>query len=96
MLAGALFLPVTFVATFAGPPLTGLPAAAYVAVCYFLTATAYAFYEVPYKAMPAEMTEDYHERSSILQWKMVFVGLAILLSGAVAPRSRAGRSPATG
>ncbi|WP_084780662.1 MFS transporter [Planobispora rosea] len=85
MLAGALFLPVTFAATFAGPPLTGVPAAVYVAVCYFLTATAYAFYEVPYKAMPAEMTEDYHERSSILQWKMVFVGLAILVSGAVAP-----------
>ncbi|WP_433244143.1 MFS transporter [Streptosporangium sp. CA-135522] len=85
MLLGALTLPVTFALTFAGPPLTGLPAALYVAVCYFLTATAYACYEVPYKAMAAEMTDDYHERSSLLQWKMVFVGLAILLSGSVAP-----------
>ncbi|MBG0832292.1 MFS transporter [Planomonospora sp. ID67723] len=85
MLAGAVALPLAFAATFAGPPLTGLAAAAYVAVCYFLTATAYALYEVPYKAMAAEMTTDYHERSSILQWKMVFVGLAILLSGALAP-----------
>ncbi|WP_377290295.1 MFS transporter [Planomonospora corallina] len=85
MLLGALTLPPAFAATFAGPPLTGLSAAAYVTVCYLLTATAYAFYEVPYKAMPAEMTGDYHERSAILQWKMVFVGLAILLSGAVAP-----------
>ncbi|GGL38945.1 MFS transporter [Planomonospora parontospora] len=85
MLLGALTLPPAFAATFAGPPLTGLPAAAYVAVCYLLTATAYAFYEVPYKAMPAEMTGDYHERSAILQWKMVFIGLAILLSGSVAP-----------
>ncbi|MDP9865492.1 MULTISPECIES: MFS transporter [Streptosporangium] len=85
MLLGALTLPVAFALTFAGPPLTGTPAALYVAVCYFLTATAYAFYEVPYKAMAAEMTDDYHERSALLQWKMVFVGLAILLSGAVAP-----------
>ncbi|OUC88295.1 MFS transporter [Streptosporangium minutum] len=85
MLLGALTLPVAFALTFAGPPLTGVPAALYVAVCYFLTATAYAFYEVPYKAMAAEMTDDYHERSSLLQWKMVFVGLAILLSGAGAP-----------
>ncbi|MDP9849436.1 MFS transporter [Streptosporangium lutulentum] len=85
MLLGALTLPVTFALTFAGPPLTGMPAALYVAVFYFLTATAYAFYEVPYKAMGTEMTEDYHERSAILQWKMVFVGLAILLSGALAP-----------
>ncbi|MER6178561.1 MFS transporter [Streptosporangium sp. NPDC001681] len=85
MLLGALTLPVAFALTFAGPPLTGLSAALYVGLCYFLTATAYAFYEVPYKAMPAEMTDDYHERSSLLQWKMVFVGLGILLSGAVAP-----------
>ncbi|MGW0592611.1 MFS transporter [Streptosporangium sp. NPDC002607] len=85
MLLGALTLPVTFALTFAGPPLTGLSAALYVGLCYFLTATAYAFYEVPYKAMPAEMTDDYHERSSLLQWKMVFVGLGILLSGAIAP-----------
>ncbi|MEV8633431.1 MFS transporter [Streptosporangium sp. NPDC051023] len=85
MLLGALTLPVTFALTFAGPPLTGVPAALYVAVCYLLTATAYAFYEVPYKAMPAEMTDDYHERSALLQWKMVFVGVAILLSGSVAP-----------
>ncbi|GAA3425151.1 MFS transporter [Streptosporangium nondiastaticum] len=85
MLLGAVTLPVTFALTFAGPPLTGLPAALYVTVCYFLTATAYAFYEVPYKAMATEMTDDYHERSSLLQWKMVFLGLAILLSGAGAP-----------
>ncbi|MFI7538763.1 MFS transporter [Streptosporangium sp. NPDC049376] len=85
MLLGALTLPVTFALMFAGPPLTGLPAALYVAVCYLATATAYAFYEVPYKAMAAEMTDDYHERSALLQWKMVFVGGAILLSGSVAP-----------
>ena len=85
MLLGASTLPVTFALTFAGPPLTGLSAALYVGFFYFLTATAYAFYEVPYKAMPAEMTDDYHERSSLLQWKMAFVGLGILLSGAVAP-----------
>ncbi|MFI6507370.1 MFS transporter [Streptosporangium sp. NPDC050855] len=85
MLLGAFTLPVTFALTFAGPPLTGMSAAVYVAACYFLTATAYAFYEVPYKAMPAEMTDDYHERSSLLQWRMAFVGLGILLSGGVAP-----------
>ena len=91
MLLGALTLPVMFALTFAGPPLTGMSAALYVGLFYFLTATAYAFYEVPYKAMATEMTEDYHERSSILQWKMVFVGLAVLLSGALAPGDRGHR-----
>jgi GPH family glycoside/pentoside/hexuronide:cation symporter len=85
LLLGALTLPPTFALTFAGPPLTGIPAALFVGAFFFLTATAYAFFEVPYKAMPTEMTDDYHERSSLLQWRMVFLGLAILLSGAVAP-----------
>jgi len=35
--------------------------------------------------MPAEMTNDYHEQSALLTWRMVFLGVAILVSGAVAP-----------
>ncbi|WP_084960047.1 MFS transporter [Thermoactinospora rubra] len=85
LLAGALALPPAFALTFAAPELRGVPAALYVGAFFFLAATAYAFFEVPYKAMPAEMTDDYHERSSLLQWRMIFLGMAILLSGAVAP-----------
>src|SRR5918992_6283198 len=85
LLAGAVALPPTFVLTFAGPPLTGTAAAVYVGVCFFAAATAYALFEVPYKAMPAEMTDDYHEQSGLLTWRMSFLGLAILLSGSVAP-----------
>ena len=35
--------------------------------------------------MPAEMTSDYHEQSALLTWRMVFLGVAILVSGALAP-----------
>src|SRR5260370_545708 len=35
--------------------------------------------------MPAEMTNDYHEQSALLTGRMVFLGVAILVSGAVAP-----------
>lgn len=85
LLAGAATLPVFFALTFAGPPLTGGAAAGYVGAMFFLAATCYALFEVPYKAMPPEMTGDYHERSALLTWRMVFLGLAILLSGGVAP-----------
>ncbi|MGW5155720.1 MFS transporter [Nonomuraea wenchangensis] len=85
LLAGACTLPVAFFLVFAGPPLTGVPAAAYVAVCFLATATAYALFEVPYKAMPGEMTHDYHERTSLLQWRMVFIGVATAISGVLAP-----------
>src|ERR687895_1995075 len=85
LLAGAVALPPTFVLTFAGPPLRGEAAALYVGLCFFAAATAFALFEVPYKAMPAEMTDDYHEQSGLLSWRMGFLGLAILLSGSVAP-----------
>ncbi|MGW4641412.1 MFS transporter [Sphaerisporangium sp. NPDC004334] len=85
LLAGAAILPVAFALTFSGPPLTGTPAALFVGVFFLLAATGYALYEVPFKAMPAEMTGDYHERTSLLQWRMIFVALAIALSGILAP-----------
>ncbi|WP_157250852.1 MFS transporter [Nonomuraea typhae] len=85
LLAGAVTLPVAFVAVFAGPPLRGVPAALYIGVCFLVAATAYALFEVPYKAMPAEMTDDYHERTSLLQWRMVFIGAATAVSGILAP-----------
>ncbi|MFB4277255.1 MFS transporter [Nonomuraea sp. MTCD27] len=85
MLAGACTLPIAFFLVFAGPPLTGYAAAAYVGVCFLATATAYALFEVPYKAMPGEMTHDYHERTSLLQWRMVFIGVATAISGVLAP-----------
>jgi GPH family glycoside/pentoside/hexuronide:cation symporter len=85
LLAGAVALPPTFVLTFAGPPLRGGGAALYVGVCFFVAATAFALFEVPYKAMPAEMTDDYHGQSGLLTWRMGFLGLSILLSGSIAP-----------
>ncbi|MET8868691.1 MFS transporter [Nonomuraea sp. NPDC004580] len=85
LLAGACTLPVAFFLVFAGPPLTGVPAALYVGACFMATATAYALFEVPYKAMPGEMTHDYHERTALLQWRMVFIGAATAISGVLAP-----------
>ncbi|RCG32225.1 MFS transporter [Sphaerisporangium album] len=85
LLAGAVILPVSFALTFVGPSLKGVPAALFVGLSFLIAATGYALYEVPYKAMPAEMTDDYHERTSLLQWRMVFVALAVALSGVVAP-----------
>ena len=85
LLAGAATLPVCFALTFAGLPLTGVWAGLYVGVAFLLASTAYALFEVPYKAMPAEMTSDYHEQSALLTWRMVFLGVAILVSGALAP-----------
>ncbi|MEU6708843.1 MFS transporter [Streptomyces wuyuanensis] len=85
LLAGALSLPPLFALVFVAPPVRGAGAAVYVGVLFTLAATAYAVFQVPYVTMPAEMTEDAAERGRVLGWRVGFLGVAILLSGALAP-----------
>jgi GPH family glycoside/pentoside/hexuronide:cation symporter len=54
-------------------------------VMFLLAATAFAFYQVPYVAMPAEMTDDYAERTRLMTWRVAILAVAILVSGALSP-----------
>nr|WP_308167714.1 MFS transporter [Catellatospora tritici] len=85
LLFGGLGVAVLFALMFAAPFGTGAGASAYVAVAFLATATAYAFFQVPYVAMPAEMTDDYSERTRLMTWRVAVLAVAILVSGAVAP-----------
>ncbi|WP_017538419.1 MFS transporter [Nocardiopsis halophila] len=85
MLAGTAALPVCFALLFAGLPLQGAPAALYVLVVFTAAALAASVFQVPYAAMPGEITDGYHERSALQGWRTVFVGVALLLGGALAP-----------
>ena len=51
-------------------------------------ATAYAFFQVPYVAMPAEITDSYDERTRLMTWRVAILALAIMISGASAPAIR--------
>ncbi|MDX2141719.1 MAG: MFS transporter [Rhodospirillaceae bacterium] len=44
----------------------------YVAALLFLFNTAYTIFNIPYLAMPAEMTEHYHERTVLMSYRVVF------------------------
>jgi Na+/melibiose symporter-like transporter len=85
LLAGGLSLAVLFAAIFAGPFASGAPAGAYVAVTFLAAATAFALFQVPYVAMPAELTDGYAERTRLMTWRVAVLALAILVSGALAP-----------
>lgn len=85
LLFGGISLAVLFAAMFAGPLGTGTDAAVFVALMFLATATAFACYQVPYVAMPAEMTDGYSERTRLMTWRVAVLALAILVSGAVAP-----------
>ncbi|MFI6260968.1 MFS transporter [Micromonospora sp. NPDC051006] len=85
LLFAGLALALLFAAIFAAPFGAGGAAAAYAAFAFLATATAFAFFQVPYVAMPAELTDDYAERTRLMTWRIAVLALAILISGAVAP-----------
>lgn len=85
--AGAA-LAVLFALLFAGPTAPTWLGAAWVAVAFLACATAYAFFQVPYVAMPAELTDDYAERTRLMTWRVAILALAILISGGLSPAIR--------
>jgi len=85
LVRAGLTLAVLFAVMFAGPTEPQALGAAWVAVAFLGCASAYAFFQVPYVAMPAELTLDYTERTRLMTWRVVVLALAILVSGATAP-----------
>jgi GPH family glycoside/pentoside/hexuronide:cation symporter len=86
LLLGGIAIAVMFAALFAHPGfgVVGLDAA-YVVVTFFLCATAYAFFQVPFNALPAELTDSPDERTKLTSWRIGFLALAILIGGGGAP-----------
>ncbi len=96
LLRAGLTLAVAFALLFAGPATPRALAAGWVAVLFLACATAYAFFQVPYVAMPAEITDDPAERTRLMTWRVAVLALAILVSGGLAPMIRNGIGPERG
>ncbi|WP_104086378.1 MFS transporter [Arthrobacter sp. GMC3] len=99
MILGGLLLPLFFILTFAvpsgmGPGLAGV----WVLLAFMATATAFSLFQVPYIALPAELTSSYDQRTRLLSIRVVVLSLAILLFGAGGPalRSLGGENQALG
>ena len=88
LLKAGVVLAICFALLFAGPTSPAGLAATWVVVTFLACATAYAFFQVPYVAMPAEMTDDYDERTRLMTWRVAILALAILVSGGVSPAIR--------
>jgi GPH family glycoside/pentoside/hexuronide:cation symporter len=86
LLIGGLAVAVLFAAIFAHPGFGRVPLdAAYVVLVFLLCATAFAIFQVPYNALPAELTDSYDERTRLTSWRIGLLAVAILISGGVAP-----------
>lgn len=84
LLVGGALSAVAFLALFSVPDMGSSQARAlWVGVVFFVGMSAYALFAVPYAAMPAEMSDDPHERTVIMSWRMGFVLLGTI-AGAVA------------
>ena len=89
MLLGAVGLPLAFVLTFAVPPGLGpWVSALWVLLAFVAAATFFSLFQVPYIALPAELTDGYAERTRLLTWRVVVLTLAILVFGAGGPEIR--------
>lgn len=99
MVMGGLLLPLFFFLTFAVPAgMPAVPAGIWVLVAFMATATAFSLFQVPYIALPAELTASYDQRTRLLTVRVVVLSLAILLFGAGGPalRSLGGDNEALG
>jgi Na+/melibiose symporter-like transporter len=86
MLVGGVATSLAFVLLFSAPDFSSeLVTALWVSAVFTVAMTAYAVFCVPWSAMPAEMTPDYHERTRLTSVRMVLLTVGILVGGALAP-----------
>lgn len=85
MIVGTLGMTLTFVAMFSPPALGAVGTALWVGTTYFLLATVYSLFAVPYVAIPAELIADANLRARLIAWRMVAVMIGILIGAGLVP-----------
>jgi len=86
LLIGGIGVAILFAAMFAHPGFgTPLPDALYVAVMFAACATAYALFQVPFNALPAELTDSAAERTKLTSVRIGVLAVTILICGGGAP-----------
>ena len=83
---GAIGMLVCFPLMFAVPAGVGTGlAAAWVLLAFLIAASAFGFFQVPYIALAAEITDSPQERTTLMSWRVGFQVIGILLFGVGAP-----------
>lgn len=82
LLVGAFISAVSFAAIYATPQFDSVAfTATYIFIAMAVYTVGYTIFNVPYMTMPAEMTDDYHERSSIHSYRIWFFAIGQLIAG---------------
>jgi GPH family glycoside/pentoside/hexuronide:cation symporter len=97
LLWGALLSALSFLAIFSPPDLGENAVNIYMLGALILYSTGYSLFNVPYMAMPSEMTPSKYERSRLLSFRTVFVSIGqVLAMGGTAALISAGGGGAEG
>jgi glycoside/pentoside/hexuronide:cation symporter, GPH family len=85
MVTGIIGMVVAFVLLFNVPALSSWQTIAWVGISYFVLATLYSLFAVPYIAIPAEVSDDQPSLARFVSWRMVLAMIGILAGAAGAP-----------
>jgi glycoside/pentoside/hexuronide:cation symporter, GPH family len=85
ILGGAIGVTISFALLFNAPKLSSGATVAYVGIAYFLLASAYSVFAVPYVAVPAEISSLPAERERLTSWRMTLAMAGVLIGAALAP-----------
>jgi GPH family glycoside/pentoside/hexuronide:cation symporter len=86
LLGSALFCGLSFAMLFNVPvSVSGTGLYLFLAGALALYALSYTAFQVPYMAMPAELTDDYHERTRVMGWRVVFMTIGNMAGSAGVP-----------
>ncbi|PEQ11412.1 hypothetical protein B2G71_17835 [Novosphingobium sp. PC22D] len=80
LLAGALVSAISFLMIFAPPAIADEYIAIYMFAALVIYSTGYSLFNVPYMAMPSEMTGSMYQRSRLLSYRTVFVSIGQTLA----------------
>ena len=80
LLAGAAVSSLSLLMIFCAPKLGGTALIAYMGAALVIYSTGYSLFNVPYLAMPGEMTDGYDERVRLIAYRTAFVGVGQLFS----------------
>lgn len=82
MLGSSFVCGISFALLFNVPEMSVTGSYIYVGCALAFFAIAYTSFQVPYMAMPAEMTDDYHQRTKVMSWRVVFMSFGNLAGAA--------------
>ncbi|MBT0671003.1 MFS transporter [Novosphingobium profundi] len=80
MMAGALLSLAAFLMLFAPPVMTQTWLVIWMSAGLLIYSLAYSLFNVPYMALPAELTQGFHERTRLIGFRTVFVSIGQLLA----------------